>query len=69
MAARVPLDDAPGVLAAIDHVDDDVARCVTPVGIGWIPFVPGEPGEVVIPRVAVVKSADGGMLGDPHRRR
>ena len=29
------------------------------MGIGWIPFVPGEPGEVVIPRVAVVKSAGG----------
>ena len=58
VAARVPLDDAPAALSAIDHVDT-TALGVTPVGVGWIPFVPGEPGEVVIPRVAVVKSAAG----------
>ena len=58
VAARVPLDDAPGVLAAIDHCDE-TSLGVSPVGVGWIPFVPGEPGEVVIPRVTVVKSATG----------
>jgi isochorismate synthase len=58
VAARVPLDEAPAALAAIDHVDTTPLG-VTPVGIGSIPFVPGDPGDVVIPRVAVVKSASG----------
>ena len=58
VAARVSLDDAPAALAAIDH-DDRTSLGASPMGIGWIPFVPGEPGEVVIPRVVVVKSADG----------
>jgi isochorismate synthase len=58
VAARVPFDEAPAVLAAIDHVDT-TALGVAPAGIGWIPFVPGEPGEVVIPRVTVAKSAAG----------
>ena len=58
VAARVPFDDAPDILAAIDHVDE-TSLGVAPVGVGWIPFVPGEPGEVVIPRVAVVKSVRG----------
>jgi isochorismate synthase len=58
VAARVPFDEAPATLAAIDHVDE-TSLGVAPVGIGWIPFVPGEPGEVVIPRLAVVKSTSG----------
>jgi menaquinone-specific isochorismate synthase len=58
VAARVPFDEAPAALAAIDH-DDRTSLGVAPVGIGWIPFVPGEPGEVVIPCVALVKSATG----------
>ena len=58
VAARVPLDEAPAALAAIDHVDTTPLG-VTPVGIGSIPFLPGDPGDVVIPRVAVVKSASG----------
>jgi isochorismate synthase len=58
VAARVPLDEAPAALAAIDHVDTTPFG-VTPVGIGSIPFLPGDPGDVVIPRVAVVKSASG----------
>jgi isochorismate synthase len=58
VAARIPFDEAPAALAAIEH-DDRTRLGVAPVGIGWIPFVPGEPGEVVIPRVALVKSAAG----------
>jgi menaquinone-specific isochorismate synthase len=58
VAARVPFDEAPAALAAIDH-DDRTSLGVAPVGIGWIPFVPGEPGEVVIPRVALFKAATG----------
>ena len=58
VAARIPFDEAPAALAGIDHTDE-TSLGVAPVGIGWIPFVPGEPGEVVVPRVAVVKSAAG----------
>jgi isochorismate synthase len=58
VAARVPFDEAPAALAAIVH-DDRTLLGVSPVGVGWIPFVPGEPGEVVIPRVTVVKSGGG----------
>lgn len=58
VAARLPFDEAPGLLAAIEHTDETGAG-VTPLGIGWIPFRPGEPGEVVVPRVAMVKSATG----------
>ena len=46
VAARVAFDEAPAALAAIDHVDQ-TSLGVAPCGIGWIPFVPGEPGEVV----------------------
>jgi isochorismate synthase len=58
VAARIPFDEAPAALAAIEH-DDETTLGTAPIGIGWIPFVPGEPGEVVIPRVALVKSATG----------
>jgi menaquinone-specific isochorismate synthase len=58
VAARVPVDEAPAVLSAIDH-DDRTSLGVAPAGIGWVPFLPGEPGEVVIPRVVVVKSPNG----------
>jgi isochorismate synthase len=58
VAGRVAFDEAPAALASIAH-DDRTPFGVTPVGIGWIPFNPGEPGEVVIPRVAVVKSDTG----------
>jgi menaquinone-specific isochorismate synthase len=58
IAARIPFDEAPAALAAIEH-DDRTSLGVSPVGIGWIPFVPGEPGEVVVPRTALVKAATG----------
>ena len=65
VALRVPFDDAPAVLASIDHVDETGLDTVTgaagrgPIGLGWVPFEPGKPGEVVIPRVVVAKSRDG----------
>jgi isochorismate synthase len=58
VARRVPFDEAPAALAAIPH-DDRTPFDVSPVGIGWIPFAPGEAGEIVIPRVAVIKSDTG----------
>ena len=68
VALRVPFDDAPAVLASIDHADEtgldtDSAGSPPagrgPIGLGWVPFEPGKPGEVVIPRVVVAKSRDG----------
>jgi isochorismate synthase len=58
VAARVPFDEAPAALAAIDH-HDTTALGVAPIGLGWIPFVPGDPGEVVIPRIVIAKSQTG----------
>jgi isochorismate synthase len=59
VAARVPLDGAGDALAAID-TDDDVDRSGSgPVAFGALPFLPGAPGEVVIPAVVVRRDADG----------
>jgi menaquinone-specific isochorismate synthase len=57
VAARVPLGDVPAVLAAIDHRDE--VGGVNPVALGCVPFEPGAPTELVIPRVTVGKAADG----------
>ena len=57
VAARVPLGDVPAVLAAIDHRDE--VGGVHPVALGCVPFEPGAPTELVIPRVTVGKAADG----------
>lgn len=57
VARRVPIDDAVGVLAALDH--DAPAGAPRPVAIGSVPFEPHAPGHLVIPAVTVVKRADG----------
>lgn len=57
VAARVPLGDVPAVLAAIDHRDE--VGGVHPVALGCVPFEPGTPTELVVPRVTVGKAADG----------
>lgn len=57
VAARVPLGEVPTVLAAIDHRDE--VGGVHPVALGCVPFEPGAPTELVIPRVTVGKAADG----------
>ena len=68
VAARVPFDDAPAALAAIERIDEtglspDANGSSTagrgPIGLGWVPFQPGLPGEVVIPRVVVAKAPGG----------
>ena len=63
VALRVPFEDAPALLGSIDHTDetglDTPPTGRGPIGIGWVPFEPGKPGEVVIPRVVVAKSRDG----------
>lgn len=57
VAARIPLRDVPAALTAIEHVDE--VGGVHPLAIGSIPFEPGTPCELVIPRVVVGKAADG----------
>ena len=61
VAAQVPVDEVAGVLAAIEH-DDALGGAVPgagPVAIGCLPFVPGAPCELTIPRVAVGKGPGG----------
>jgi isochorismate synthase len=57
IARRVPIDDAVEMLAAIDH--DSTVDGITPVALGSIPFLPGVPGELLIPEVTVGKRSDG----------
>lgn len=57
VAARVALDDVPAFLTAIEH--DDLASGARPLALGVVPFKPGSPCELVVPSLAVVKSADG----------
>jgi menaquinone-specific isochorismate synthase len=57
VAARVPIDDVPGFLSAIQH--DDQANGARPLALGVVPFKPGSPCELVVPAMTVVKAADG----------
>ena len=57
VAARVALAHVAEALAAIDHIDS--VGDVHPIAIGSIPFEPGAPCDLVIPRVVVGKAADG----------
>ncbi len=59
VAARVPIDEAVDVLASIDHDNTSDAPDAGPVALGSLPFVPGAPAELVIPRIVVRKLADG----------
>jgi isochorismate synthase len=56
VAARVPYDRAPHMLAAIEHDGDSAGG---PVAIGVMPFLPDSPAELVIPSAVVRKRADG----------
>jgi menaquinone-specific isochorismate synthase len=69
VATRCAIDDAPGLLTAIDHeceVTTDVP--LGPVAMGVVPFLPGSPGEALVPHVTVRKHLDGGatvtVVGD-----
>jgi menaquinone-specific isochorismate synthase len=57
VAARVPIDDVPAVLAAIEHVDE--VGGIHPIALGVVPFEAHLPGHLIIPRVLVGKAADG----------
>ena len=63
VAARVPADEAVAALTSIEHDDRtgiDSGSCRPgPRALGTIPFLPGSPGEMVIPAVIVVKAPDG----------
>ena len=56
-AARVPIDDATAFLGTLPH--DSTVDGAAPVAIGTVPFVPGSPGDLVVPEVTVRKHADG----------
>ena len=56
--ARVPVDEAVGFLAAIDH-DDRVGGTPGPIALGSVPFLPGAAAELIVPAVVVGKDADG----------
>ncbi len=58
VAARVPFDDAVAFLAAIEH-DDRVGATNGAIALGALPFLPGAPADLVVPRVVVGKGADG----------
>ena len=56
--ARVPVDEAVGFLATIDH-EDRVGDTPGPIALGSIPFLPGAPAELIIPHIVVGKGVDG----------
>lgn len=61
VAAHVPVDDVAGALASIEH-DDRFGGGVPgagPVAVGCLPFVPGAPASLTIPRVTVGKGPGG----------
>lgn len=56
IAARIPVDEAAGVLRSIQH--DSTVEHVAPVAIGAVPFAPGSAAELLIPAVTVVKRGE-----------
>ena len=57
VAATVPVDEAVGFLAGLDH--DSTVPGAGPVALGCIPFVPGASADLVVPRIQVRKDAVG----------
>lgn len=58
VAARVPVDEAVGFLAAIEH-DDRVGGTRGPIALGAVPFLPGSPADLIVPDLIVAKDATG----------
>jgi isochorismate synthase len=59
VAARVPLAEVPGFLAAVQR-DDTVGQAgCGPLALGNVPFRPGAPSELMVPELVVGKGADG----------
>ena len=59
VATRGSVAEVLGVLAAIERDDAVGVPGTGPVAFGALPFLPGAPGELVIPSVVVGKAADG----------
>lgn len=62
VAATVPADGAVELLAGIDHEIDgdlDPPSGAGPVAVGWVPYEPGGPGELIVPAVTVRVGLDG----------
>lgn len=59
VAARIPADEASDFLAAVERDDVVGEPGCGPVAIGVLPFLPGTPAELVVPRVLVGKGPDG----------
>jgi isochorismate synthase len=57
VAARVPIDEAADILAALAH--DSTVDGAAPLALGILGFRPGAPATVVIPQVLVRKFASG----------
>jgi menaquinone-specific isochorismate synthase len=57
VAARIPLDGAVAFLAAIDH--HDAVGGTAPIAIGSLPFEAHLSAELIVPRLTVVRAADG----------
>lgn len=56
--ARVTADEAVATLDSVKHIDH-TGYAVGPIAIGTIPFLPGSPGEMIIPAVVVGADAMG----------
>ena len=63
VAARIAVEAGPAFLAAIEHLDESAGAGsgpgAGPLAIGWVPFTPGAPGELVVPAVVVGKGPEG----------
>jgi hypothetical protein len=59
VAARVPLEAVPDVLADIERDDEVGHPGCGPVALGVMPFRPCAPAELLIPTVTIGKGADG----------
>ncbi len=59
VAARAPVDDVADLLTSIEHDDSTGCGVPGPVALGWLPFEPGQPGELIVPAVCLRKTADG----------
>jgi menaquinone-specific isochorismate synthase len=57
VAARVSIDDAPALLASIDH--DDRVGGRSPIALGAVPFEPGRSATLVVPALLVGVAEDG----------
>jgi isochorismate synthase len=59
IARRIDVEEATASLASIDRDDEVRQPGCGPVAIGALPFTPGEPCQLIIPKVLVGKAADG----------